>query len=82
MRKYIDEYGESVIVLIQEIPCFDSWDYMVDTFHSLYFFHNENSIAALYCQEGDQLSRVYVFQDIRNFDERLKGVLKDYNFPI
>ncbi|MBR1763044.1 MAG: hypothetical protein IJ731_06725 [Eubacterium sp.] len=82
IRKHIDKYGYTVIALIQDIPCFDSWDYMVDSYHSLYFFHNENDIAALYCQEGYQISELYVFENIRETDEQLKSILKDNDFPI
>lgn len=82
LRRYDDEYGQSVIVLIQDIPCFDSWDYMVDSYHSLYFFHSGNDIAALYCQEGYQISKIYVFESIRETDEQLKSILKDNDFPI
>ena len=82
LRRYDDEYAQSVIVLIQDIPCFDSWDYMVDSYHSLYFFHNENSISALYCQEGYQISKMYIFENLYCIDEELKTLLKSNRFPV
>lgn len=80
IKKYMDNFGESVVVLEADVPCFDSGDRMFDSMRSLYFFQNSGRIAALYCAEGYQISQLYVFENLSEFNNQLIECLKNNGF--
>ena len=79
---YKDDYGNKVILLIHDIPCFDSGDREYDRYHLLYFFHNKGRIHALYCGEGYRIAKLILFENIKLSGMRLKQYLKSEGFPI
>lgn len=80
INRYMDKFGESVVAFVKDIPCFDSGDRMYDSRRSLYFFQNKSRIAALYCAEGYQISELYVFENLHEFDEQLTDCLRNNEF--
>lgn len=79
---YKDDYGNKVILLIQDIPCFDSGDREYDSAHLLYLFHNNGQIHALYCGEGYRIATLILFENISLFQPLLKSYLKREGFPV
>ena len=82
ISRYIDKYGSNAIVLVRDIPCFDSYDSVYDSEHLLIFFHDENSISALYCGEGYELASLVLFKSISPIGDDLIKLLKDEGFPV
>lgn len=82
ISEYQDSYGNQVILLIQDIPCFDSGDREYDRYHLLYFFHNAGKVHALYCGEGYRIATLTLFENVRVFNPLLKHYLKSKGFPV
>lgn len=79
---YTDSYGRQVVLLVHEIPCFDSEDRMYDQYHLLFFFHNEKHLHALYCREGYRISVFRIFENVTVLSEELKQLLASEGFPV
>ena len=77
-----DDYENNVVVLVRNIPCFDSGDREYDSNHLLYFFHDKNCISALYCREGYRMASLVLFEDITPISADLIKLLKDDGFPV
>lgn len=79
---YKDCYGNKVIKLIHDIPCFDSGDREYDSTHVLYLFHNNGRIYALYCGEGYRIATLTLFENVKISNNKLKGYLISECFPL
>lgn len=77
-----DDYESNVVVLVRNIPCFDSGDREYDSLHRLYFFHDEKSISALYTCEGYRMASLALFEYITPISADLIKLLKDDGFPV
>lgn len=82
VKEYIDEYGNKVISIIKNIPCFDSGDREYDSSHILYFFQQSNRIYALYCKCGYRIATMVLFKNIVPINTTLKELLKNKGFTI
>lgn len=76
-----DSYGNKVIELIQDIPCFDSGDREYDSDHLLFLFHNDGQTHALYCGEGYRIATLILFKNVTVLNMRLKQYMRSNGFP-
>lgn len=79
---YRDRYGHKVILLIRDIPCFDSGDREYDSAHLLYLFHNDGQMNALYCREGYRVATLTLFENVTVSHMELRKFLKAEGFPV
>lgn len=76
-----DQYGNKVVKLVRDIPCFDSGDREYDSCHSLKFFHNAGKVHSLYCGEGYRIAKLVLFENVTQLSENLKDFLREKDFP-
>lgn len=79
---FSDEYERNVIKLEKEIPCFDSSDREYDHHHSLYFFHTNKKVYALYCAEGYHIATLKLLEGITVGNSKLRSYMKSLGFPV
>ncbi|MBO4468697.1 MAG: hypothetical protein J5766_05290 [Clostridia bacterium] len=77
-----DEYGEKVVALISEIPCFDSGDRMYDSLRSVFFFQVDGKTYAVYCGEGYSIAEFKLFEEVAPSSDNLKELLKSEGFSL
>ena len=82
ISRFRDAYGNSVVDLVQDVPCFDSGDRQYDSAHELYFFHSGGQSHALYCGSGYRIASLTLFENISPQSILLRNILNKNGFPV
>lgn len=79
---YKDSYGNNVVMLRNNIPCFDFEDREYDSAHLLFLFHNGGKVYALRCNKGYLIASLTLYEDIAISKPELRHYLRFWGFPI
>ena len=76
--RFLDRYGNRVLSITEEVPCFDSGDEKYDSYHRCYFVRGIVP-AVLYCGGGwDGISELQVYYGIRSLGPEYEETIRAF----